>query len=158
MTPTDAVANISALFTVHDERGHPADWVDQNDKVVGSGARDMNTAPNGEPYEVLTSYGAGAKLPADALVMFQSERLALQWWYDEVKAWAEELQPDHSKWLRLHLYWRDKPVFHKATYLVMNQAELLGTASPLAAVHSIDLGFVWSRLLISKVGPDGEED
>lgn len=158
MIPAEAVAKVNALFTVHEERGRPADWVDQNDKVVGHGARDMETAPNGEPYETLTSYGVGARLPEQALAMFQSEGLAVQWWFDEVCEWATEISKDRARWPRLHLYWRDKPVFHKTTFIAMNQAELLGTASPLAAVHNIDLGFVWSRLLISTVGPDGKED
>ena len=157
MTPAEAAAKVSLWFTTHETAGLSTDYVDQNDKVVGSGARDMSVAPNGEMYEVLTSYGVDARLPEHALVLFQNEGLALQWWLDEVEAYAADVNPDRDNWKRLHLYWRDKPSFHKTTFLAMNQAELLQTASPLAAVHQLDMGFVWSRLLISRTGPDGEE-
>jgi hypothetical protein len=157
MTPEEAVSKINATFTVHEERGIATGWTDQNDKVMGMGARDMDTAPNGEPYEVVTSYGLGARLPKDALVMFQSESLAVRWWFDEVEDWASSLRSGREYWKRLNLYWRDKPTFHTTTYLAMDQGGLFRTSSPLAASHQIDLGFVWSRLLISTIGPNGEE-
>lgn len=159
MTLAEAITKIEAWFIVHDERGIETGWTDQNDKTVAMGARDMETAPNGEPYEVMTSFGLHARLPEHALVMFQDEGLAVQWWIDEVEAYAhtQDTKQDRSTWPRLHLYWRDKPAFHKVTYLAMSQAELLQTASPLGAVLQLDMGFVWSRMLISAIGPDGEE-
>jgi hypothetical protein len=157
MTPEEAVAKVESWFTVHDERGLPVDWIDQNDKFMGSGALDMETAPNGEAYQVMTSYGLGARLPEHALVLFQNEGLAVQWWIDEIEDYAASLIVARDQWKRLHLYWRDKPEFLTTTYLTMNQGELLRTASPLAAIVQIDLGFVYSRMLISTIGPDGKE-
>jgi len=39
----------------------------------------------------------------------------------------------------------------------MDQGGLMRTQSPLARILQIDLGFVTSEFLISKLGPDGKE-
>lgn len=152
-----AIAHVERLFTVHDEIGRPAPWTDQDNKTVGEGAVDMTVAPNGEAYVSVSSFGVEAELPSWAIAMFQSESLAFQWWVDEVRDYASSVESDTDRWKQLHLYWRTKPEFHKATYLVMDQASLMQTASPLSAILQIDLGFVTSQMLISKTNPDGKE-
>ena len=157
MTPAEAVTRAESMFTVHADVGLADGWTDQNGKVLNLTSRDMECAPNGEPYEVLTSYGLGAQLPRHALVMFQNEGLGVQWWLDEVEAWAADLRKDRDTWKKINLYWRDKPVFIGTTYIAMDQGGLARTASPLAAIPQIDLGFVWSRMLLSVIGPNGED-
>ena len=148
MTLAEAVEAIEAGFIVHEEAGYASPWTDQDGEIVADGARDMTLAPNGEPYITMTSYGDSLSyLPA----LFASESLAVEWWRDEVMAYAAAVRGKH-------LYWREKPRFCSATYLAMGQAELLQTQSPLAAILQIELGFVQAMLLISKLGPDGKED
>lgn len=157
MMISEAIRKIEALFTVHDEAGSPVDYEDSNGKFVADGPRNMALAPCGKKYAVVTSFGVDADLPEDAFVMFGTSGLALQWWYDEVREYARSIETDEDKWSSLHLYWRLKPVYHSTTYLAMDQGSLLRTQSPLARILQIDLGFVESQMLITKLGPDGKE-
>lgn len=150
------IRKIEALFTAHDAAGYPTTWTDQDGKIVGEGANDMTLAPNGEPYVSLSSFGIDAPFP-DVDVMFASGALAMRWWADEVEDYARDIETDREKWSALHLYWRSKPVFHASTYLAMDQGGLMRSRSPLAQVMQIELGFVTSEMLISKIGPDGKE-
>ena len=96
------------------------------------------------------------ELPDDIMALFVNQGLAVQWWFDEVKEWGKEVAAGgHME--DLHLYWRLKPAFHSTTYLAMDQGGLMRTQSPLARILQIDLGFVTSEFLISKLGPDGKE-
>jgi hypothetical protein len=158
VTVAEAIAQVEALFTVHDEVGSPISYEDQEGKVVGEGPRDMRTAPCGEKYATVSSFGVDVELPEDASVMFTSAGLAAQWWIDEVQDWAATIMSERTWWHQLHLYWRVKPAFVSTTYLAMDQGSLLRTQSPLASVLQIDLGFVTSEMLLSKIGPDGKED
>lgn len=157
MTLTEAIAQVEAAFTVHEDVGRATSYEDQNGKVVGAGPRDRTLAPNGEPYLTITSHGVNAELPGDVFVLFTKEGLATQWWVDEVFEFARTLESNKDLWKKLNLYWRVKPIFHSTTFLAMDQGSLLRTASPLAALLTIDLGFTWSEMLISKTGPDGKE-
>lgn len=149
MTLAEAIREVEALFTVHREVGLPTPYENQDGRAIGDGPRDMRRAPNGELYETVTSFGFDENL-AKASAFFVSEGLAVQWWYDEI---AECQRMTGAR----HLYWCVEPTFVSATYLAMDQAELLRTQSPMAALPQIELGFVTSKLLISKVGPDGKE-
>lgn len=153
MMLTDAVAKIEALFTVHEEVGEAIRYQDQDGKSMGDGPRDMTKAPNGKRYVRVSSFGVDADLPDDALVMFGSSGLAYQWWLDEVREYARGIEEDEDKWADLHLYWRVKPTWHSSMYLAMDQGDLMRTASPLARILQIDLGFVESEMLISKKEP-----
>lgn len=165
MTLADAIRQVEALFTVHDEIGSPVNYEDQNGAATGQEYRDMKIAPCGQPYATVSSHGVNAELPGDVMVMFASQAIAIQWWVDEVKEWGrtitletagEALAPG-SDFKALHLYWRTRPVFFSTTYLAMDQGGLMRSASPLSRVHQIDLGFVQAEMLISKLGPDGKE-
>lgn len=157
MTLAEAISQIESLFTVHDEAGSPISYEDQNGKVVGEGQRNMTLAPCGEPYATVSSFGVNAELPDDVMALFRSQGLAVQWWKDEVEDYAASIFVERDQWKDLHLYWRLKPAFHSTTYLAMDQGGLVRTQSPLARILQIDLGFVTSEMLISKLGPDGKE-
>jgi hypothetical protein len=158
-TFAETLLRLERLFQVHGQVGLDTPYTDQRDKVVGSGPRDPDFAPCGEPYVKITSFGQDPDLPADANVMFQSHGIAISWWIDEVHEYATRVKGDGS-WTEdesLHLYWRVMPEFHCATYLLMDQAGAVRTRSPLAAMPQIELGFVQCEMLISKLGPDGKE-
>jgi hypothetical protein len=147
VTLAEAISQAEERFTVHNEIGMAVDYVDQDGRYRGDGPRDMMLAPCGEPYVTLTSFGSGEPL-ATAPVLFGSEGLAAQWWLDEFRDYAAEVEGTH-------LYWRSKPEFVSTTYLAMDQGSLLRTQSPLAEIMQIDLGFVTARLVISEKGPEG---
>ena len=149
MTLADAITQTESLFTVHDEVGCPIDYTDQDGKVVGDGPRDMSLAPCGEPYEIVTSFGVDEAL-STAPVMFASQGLAAQWWLDEVQDWQRSTGATH-------LYWKRRPEFISATYLLMDQGAAMRDRSPLAELPQVDLGFVSAQMLITKLGPDGKE-
>ena len=152
-----AISNVETLFTVHEEVGFAVDYKDQDGKPVGDAPPDMTRAPCGKKYVTVTSFGVSPDLPDDALAMFSVSGMAMQWWFDEVREYARSIESDEKKWPSLHLYWKSKPAWHSTTYLAMDQGELLRTASPLRGILQIDLGFVQSEMLISKLGPDGKE-
>jgi hypothetical protein len=156
---TEMVTKLEARFRVHDLVGLDTPYEDQHGKHMGDGPRDPNYAPNGHPYVKITSFGQDPELPAEAMVMFTSEGLAMSWWYDEVLEYArrEGMEDGEPEGPMLHLYWKSKPAFHAATYLLMDQGAALRMASPIAGVLQIDLGFVQSEMLISKFGPGGKE-
>lgn len=158
-TTAEMVAKLEARFRVHDEIGLDTPYEDQHGKFMGEGPRDPNYAPNGQPYVKITSFGEDPELPAEAAVMFTSEGLAMSWWYDEALEYASRqgMGDGEPEGPMLHLYWKSRPAFHAATYLLMDQGGAMRTASPLAGVLQIDLGFVQSEMLISKIGPDGKE-
>ena len=157
MTLAEAIAAIEGAFTVHEEQGLPLDYEDQNGASRGAGPRDMTLAPNGEPYATVTSYGVNAELPEDVPAMFAAQGPAVEWWYDEVMAWRGRVVGDDDPEPQVHLFWRSRPAFFSTTYLAMDQGGLLRTASPLASVLQIDLGFVASELLVTRVGPNEKE-
>jgi len=157
MTPAEAVRKIDAMFTVcREPAGYPTFYLDQNDKEMGDGPRDMEIAPCGEPYVMVSSFGVDADLKTDAFVMFASESLALRWFVDEIEDYAASIISDRAGWKSLHLYWRTEPKWFSTTYIVMDQAGLLQTKSPLSALMNVDLGFVQASLLITKTDPNGK--
>lgn len=151
MTLTEAVEAAEKFFAhVHREIGFPTPYEDQAGKAIGHGPRDMTCAPNGEPYDTVTSMGINEGLQ-HATVLFINEGLAFRWWLDEVR--------DHQMATGArHLYWCSEPTFVSATFLAMDQARLMRTQNPLAQLPQIDLGYVTSKLLISKKGLNGKED
>ena len=150
MTASEAIDAAEALFAnVHREVGYPTPYENQAGKAIGDGPRDMTCAPNGEAYDIITSFGNDERL-AHAPVLFVSEGLAMQWWFDEVRDYQQATGARH-------LYWCQEPKFVSATFLTMDQGGLMRTQNPLAEIPQIDLGFVTSKLLISKLGPDGKE-
>jgi|HubBroStandDraft_4_1064222.scaffolds.fasta_scaffold749119_2 hypothetical protein len=149
MTLAEAISQVEAMFIMHDEIGLPQTYTNQDGVFVADGPRDMMLAPCGEPYEIVSSFGVNEAL-STAPVMFASQGLAVQWWFDEVQDWKRETAATH-------LYWRKKPEFVSATYLLMDQGAAMRTDSPLAELPQVDLGFVTARMLISKLGPDGRE-
>lgn len=153
MTRAEAIAAVEALFTVHHEAGLEIPYRDQTGAVYGTASmRDMDLAPCGEPYVVVTSNG----FRGDAEdVFFCSDSMAMRWWKFAVEAYAESIAPQ-DEWKSLHLYWRDYPRFECATYLAADQAALLQTKSPLSACMHIDVGVVFSRMLITRTNPDGK--
>ena len=160
MTIEETLSKFERYFRVHEDVGFSTPYTDQNGKFMAAGPVDPTLAPNGEPYVRISSFGQDADLPDDATVLFQSEMIAVSWWYDEVMEYASrsigaDWQPATGK--QPHLYWRTKPEFHRATFLLMDQGGATRMQSPLAQIPQIELGFVQADLLISKLGPDGKE-
>lgn len=155
MNMAEAIAHIESRFIVHEEIGYLTDYRDSNDKLVADGPRDWSRAPNGESYDVLTSGGLQVRAGEVSSIMFGDEGRAWQWWVWAVEDYAEEVAP-RAEWAKLHLYWRTKPEWASTEYVALHQAELLGSHSE-APLH-VDLGLVYSRLLISKKNPDGKSD
>jgi hypothetical protein len=157
MSTAGVIATIEALFTVHDEAGFASHYRDSTGAIVSESVhRNMDMAPCGEPYVLLTSNGPAEEGDAQPDLFFGSEGTALSWWRYAVEDLAENIAP-RDKWKSLHLYWRQKPEYVSTTYVAMDQAGLLGSRSPLAAFLTIDVGFVTSRLLITKLDPNGED-
>jgi hypothetical protein len=158
MTLAEAILDIESWFNVHAEVGFADGYSDQQGRPFGTAeTRDMETAPCGEPYAVVVSggvYTVGA-MP----MLFHSEGAAIQFWRYAIEDYADEVAPGggwkDSK--SLHLYWRDQPVFERQTYVALDQAGMLRNRSKLASQLTIDVGIVWSRLLISRLDPDGKE-
>lgn len=159
MTLADTIRKLERHFRVHDEIGFATPYEDQNGKWMGDGPRDPTLAPCGQSYVRISSFGEDADLPDDAPVLFASEAIAVSWWYDEAIEYAlrQGMENGEPEGPSLHLYWRVKPAFHKATFLLMDQGAAIREQSPLAQINQIDLGFVQADLLISKRGPDGKE-
>lgn len=156
MSIASVVLKLESMFTVHHEIGYAKPYRDSNGEIVGDWThRDMERAPCGDKYITFTSHGIEGE--EEPRMFFVRESTALGYWQSQVEKFAENVAP-MSEWNRLHLYWGAKPVFHKTTYIAANQAELLGTASPLGAYLVIEVGFISARLLISKLNPDGKED
>ena len=155
MTLAEAVLDIESRFIVHREVGEPVAHYDQQDKAIDTGARDMSRAPCGEPY--ITVVSGGLKAQGDRIpIYFGTEVRAVEWWRYGVMDYAETIAPE-AQWGGLHLYWREEPRFESAEYVAMSQATMLGKRSALSDDLTVTLGTVWSRLLITKLAPDGTE-
>lgn len=150
MTKAEAIEAAEALFAnVHRDVGLPTPYENQDGKAIGDGPRDMTCAPNGEPYDIVSSFGWDEKLTR-VPVLFASQGLAFQWWYDEIRDYQQATGAQH-------LYWSQEPAFVSATFIAMDQGGLMRTQNPLAELPQVELGFVTSKLVISKIGPDGKE-
>lgn len=158
MSLIKTIADVEAWFIVHPEIGFAERYTDQHGKAFGSGeTRDMETAPCGEPYATVVSGGVftGGPMP----MLFHDEADAIQFWRYAVEDYADTVAPgepwrDHPM---LHLYWRERPVFEQRTFVALDQAAMLRERSRLATQLTIDVGVVWSRLLVSKLDPSGAE-
>jgi hypothetical protein len=152
MTPAKALIEVESRFIVHEEVGLPIVSYGTDDSEHDTGARDWSKAPNGKPYVAVTSGGTKLETEPHA-VMFSDEGRAWQWWYYAVLDYAETVAPE-SEWPTLHLYWRERPTFEVAEYISTSQAATLQLGHPM---FNLRLGTVYSRLLISKIAPDGTE-
>lgn len=157
MTPAELEAGLARLFTVHEEPGYLVSYQDQNGATLGAPYRDMDLAPCGEPYITFTSFGWDTNF-SSVPVLFQREGLAFEWLWDEIVAFAREAGWQAPDGPTLHLYWRDKPQFFDGVFMQASHANAVRTASPLAAISSVTLGFAQARLLLSKKNPEGSED
>ena len=154
---SETIREIESWFKVdRGPPGLPVSYTDQGGKVVGDGPVDMECAPNGEVYVLLTSGGeveAGRKVS----LWFADESRAANHFGFAVEDYAETVAP-RDQWGSLYLYWRDLPRFESASYIAIDQAGLLQRQSLLAAHFNLELGYVWARLLISKTGAAGKEE
>lgn len=153
MTPAQVLADVEAKFIVHDEIGLPIMSIGDDGAEFDTGARNMGRAPTGESYVTVMSGGIrpeGNPVP----VLFGDEDRAWRWWYYAVLDYAETIAPE-ADWQKLHLYWRDRPEFSFAEYITVDGAQRLQRGEP---IFNQRLGTVFSRLLISKLRPDGTEE
>lgn len=148
----EAIAEVEGWFTVHTETGYPTEYTDSNGDFVKDGPRDLSRAPNGESYVTVTSGGLTSSM---ASVFFASESRAVTWWLYAMEDYAETIAP-REEWKKLHLYWRFRPEHESADYVALDQAALLQRQHGLSL--TVTLGTVYSRLVISKLKPDGKED
>lgn len=154
MTLAEAIRAVDDMFTVHEEIGFPVSYTSQDGKHYADAPRDLTRAPCGQEYVTVSSFGIE---PADGGAMFRSEGLAVKWWMSEIEDYAASIWVERTLWNGLHLYWKTKPAWYSTTYLAMDQRGLLQTASPLASLLQLELGFVQAQLLISELGPDGKK-
>jgi hypothetical protein len=152
MKPADAILEVESRFIVHHEIGEEVVSRGDDGSEHPTGARNWSRAPCGEPYVVLTSGGV-RKEHEPTGVMFSDEARAWRWWYYAVLDYAETVAPEND-WPNLHLYWRQKPECSMEEYVSLQQAQALQRGDPL---HNVRMGYVYSRLLISKLRPDGTE-
>lgn len=153
-TIAEAILEVESRFIVHHEVGFAERYTDQRGQGFGTAeSRDMETAPNGERYETVVSGGIWQDGPMPML--FHDESTAVQFWLYGVEDYAETVAP-REEWSQLHLYWRHKPSFHRASYVALDQAGMLRDRSRLASQLTIDVGVVWSQLRISRLDPDGK--
>lgn len=157
MTPREASAAIDALFTVHQTPGYVLSFENQYGKETGDHGLDLDRAPCGDKYVVVTSVGLLDKTTRSPAALFGSVPLAMRWLVDEIKDYAETVEPDRSRWHALHLYWRDQPKFTSTDYIAMDQSGLVQTRSIMTSFMATTLGVAHARLLISKMDPDGKE-
>lgn len=156
MTLADAIADIERRFVVHEEIGMPVmSFGATDDKEHDTGARDWSRAPTGERYVVIYSNGVRKDGVVGAPpVLFRDEAMAIRWWTYAVLDYAEEIAPE-AEWAKLHLYWREKPEFELASYILGNAVDAYQSGRADRVSHTIDMGTVYSRLLISRDGPNG---
>lgn len=148
MTLAEAVLTVERTFTVHQEAGLLVPSY-KGDEAIETGARDMDFAPNGERYVTVTSMGDPPTR------FFADESAAIYEWQLCVMDLAEEITKDRDRWKALHLYWRDRPSVSRHDYVGLGQPALLQVG--MGDILTLELVMVRSRLLISKVGPDGKE-
>lgn len=152
MGPDEALIEVQNRFIVHEEIGMPITSYGNDDSEHETGARNFSLAPTGERYVIVTS--GGVKSESEPItVMFSNADRAWRWWYYAVLDYAETIAPEVD-WPNLHLYWRMKPEFEADEYVSVKQAQRLQRGEPL---FNVRLGTVYSRLLISKLRPDGTE-
>jgi hypothetical protein len=152
---SDAILDIEDRFIVHLEMGRPVLSYDQNDKAIDTGVTDWTKAPNGERYIMVTS--GGWETATMRSIMFNDQGRAVYWWKWAVLDYAETVAAE-DKWPKLHLYWRERPSFVSADYIALEQANLLASGNAAALPITIVLGTVTSRLLISRLAPDGRDE
>lgn len=140
MTLDEAVADFESGLTVHTEVGflvpdHP-------------GTRDLELAPCGEPYVTVVS---GA-------IKRRGERTPI--WYafedDAIDAWLAMARITAEAQGR-HLYWRERPQWETEEYIAVDQAKMIGDQRARADIV-LKIGYVYSRLLVTNLLPDGTED
>lgn len=134
MTLEEVIAEFESALTVHDQVGCDAG-------AEYDGPRDMSRAPTGERYVTLTSGGLkaeGAPIPS----WFANEEDAIDFWLMEAKHYARERGEQ--------LYWREKPEMVSSAFLNVNQAAAIQDRR-LRNTLSVELYFVWCRLLVSKL-------
>jgi hypothetical protein len=152
MTLGEATLLVDGMFIIHEEVGQEITSYDQNDKSMPpTGARDMTKAPCGGRYITVTSGGTEDVYG----VMFHDEGRAIRWWVYSVEDYAESIAP-REKWDKLHLYWREGPKFIREEYIAMDQAGILQRQSRMNL--TLSLGTVRSRMLITKLRPNGTEE
>lgn len=140
MTLEEAIADFESGFTVHDQVGCDAG-------AEYEGPRDMSRAPTRERYVTLTS--GGLKAESDPVPSwFASEQDAVDFWLMEAKHYARDRGAQ--------LYWREKPEVVATTFLNVNQAAAIQDQR-LRNTLSVELHFVWCRLVVSKKDPSGRE-
>jgi hypothetical protein len=152
MKPADAIFEIESRFIVHHETGCLIVSMGSDGSEHETGAVDWSKAPCGEPYVTLTS--GGVKPPGEPSgVMFSDEDRAWRWWYYAALDYAETVAPE-ADWPNLHLYWRAKPKYSSDEYINLKQA---GTLQRGEILLNLSLGYVYSRLLITRLRVDGSE-
>lgn len=154
MTLAEAIRSIEDMFTIHHEVGLPTSYAGQTANPSADVPRDMTRAPCGEEYVTVTSFGRGS---SEGGALFRSQGLAVEWWFAEIEDYAASIWVERTLWRGLHFYWKSEPEWHSTTYLAMDARGLVQTASPLASLLQLELGFVTAQLLISELGPDGKK-
>ena len=140
MTLDEAVAEFEAGFTVHVEMGFPAG---EHGRVI-----DLSRAPCDEPYVVVIS-GAVRRQGDPVPIWYAFEE-------DAVEAWVAMARV-HAEGRGRHLYWRERPRWEAEDFVAVNQARMVGDPRTRADI-ALNIGYVYSRLLVSNLRPDGAED
>lgn len=144
MTLAEALLEFESAFNVHRQVGCPTGDYD--------GPMDMTRAPTGEEYVTLT--GDGLRDPGQPVpCWYDSEELAAAVWLDAAKFYASGGDRKDAR----NLYWLERPRFVRCEFVALDQA---GAMQDIALRDSIqiDVGYVTSRLLVSRFKPDGTED
>ena len=157
MTLAEAILTAESYFQVHREIGYAEPFYKDGRPVEGAETRDMTFAPCGQQYVTLTS--GGIKDQRELMPMwFAEESRAVSYWLFSVEDYAESVAP-RDDWKKLHLYWRDMPTWNPIEMVAVDQAALLANSHPLHGEAMVmTAGVVWSRLLITKLRPDGTEE
>lgn len=157
MTLAEAILTAEGYFQVHREIGYAEPFYKGDDPVEGAETRNWSRAPCGQRYVTLTSGGIkelGYPIP----MWFADADRAASYWLFSVEDYAESVAP-RDDWKKLHLYWRDVPTWNPIEMVAVDQAALFANSHPLQGdVMAMTVGVVWSRLLISKLRPDGTEE
>lgn len=140
MKLAEAIAAFEAKFVVHGEVGLPnADY---------DGPVDPSRAPTGEPYVVLVSSGPKADGERPRF-LYTSEADAVADWLHYANEYAEGAGR--------HLYWRRRPEIVSHDFVPIQQAAALRDER-LRDCLTLPLCYVYSRLVVSRMRPDGTED
>ena len=106
---------------------------------------DMDRAPNGDRYVVITS-GGERSVPGASAAWFASEDRAAEEWLRQAWAYAERRGGGD-------LYWRQEPVHRQMEFFAVDQAGAMRDVVTRQSI-TINVGFVYSRMVVSKA--DGE--